>query len=240
MIVIPAIDIIGGQAVRLYKGDYSKKEIIGQKVMDIAKYFNEIGAGAIHMVDLDGAKEGHMVNGEIITKVAKLVDVPVEAGGGIRAYEDIEYLVENGVSKVILGTSAIENQELLIKAVKKFREKIAIGIDCKRGYLCVNGWLKESKIYYTDFIKKLEELGIENIIVTDINRDGTMEGTNLQLIEDIKNITSMKVTASGGIKDIKDIEALKNIDIYAAITGKAVYNGSLNLKEAITICKESR
>lgn len=181
-----------------------------------------------------------MVNGEIITKVARLVDVPVEAGGGIRTYEDIEYLIENGVSKVILGTSAIENQELLIKAVKKFREKIAIGIDCKRGYLCVNGWLKESKIYYTDFIKKLEELGIENIIVTDINRDGTMEGTNLQLIEDIKNITSMKVTASGGIKDIKDIEALKNIDIYAAITGKAVYNGSLNLKEAITICKESR
>ena len=154
--------------------------------------------------------------------------------------EEVEYLIENGVSKVILGTSAIENQELLIKAVKKFREKIAIGIDCKRGYLCVNGWLKESKIYYTDFIKKLEELGIENIIVTDINRDGTMEGTNLQLIEDIKNITSMKVTASGGIKDIKDIEALKNIDIYAAITGKAVYNGSLNLKEAITICKESR
>ncbi|MCQ2969572.1 MAG: 1-(5-phosphoribosyl)-5-[(5-phosphoribosylamino)methylideneamino]imidazole-4-carboxamide isomerase [Clostridium sp.] len=240
MIIIPTIDIIAGNAVRLYKGDYSKKEIVEQSVMNIAKYFNEVGVDAIHMVDLDGAKEGHMVNAEIIIKVAKCVDIPIEVGGGIRNYKDIEFLIDNGVSKVILGTSAIENEQLLIKSVKNFGDKISIGIDCKNGYLCTNGWIKESSIYYIDFIKKIESIGIENVIVTDINRDGTMKGINLELIENIKNITSMKVTASGGIKDIKDIESLKKRDIYAAIVGKAVYNGNLNLKEAINVCKKDR
>lgn len=238
MIIIPAIDIINGRAVRLYQGNYHKVEVVGENILDIAECFKKEGAKYIHLVDLDGAKQGKIINKEIINKIVQCIKVPIEVGGGIRTYDQIRELIENGVSRVILGTAALDNEELLINSVRDFKEKIAVGIDCKKGYLCGNGWVENSGIHYIDFIKKMEEKGVENIIVTDIDKDGTLDGVNIDFIKQVKNITTMRITASGGIKDIRDIVQLKEIGIYGAITGKAIYNGNLNLKEAIEICKE--
>lgn len=233
MIVIPAIDIIDGKPVRLYKGQYDKKEIVGEDAVKIAEGFEKAGAKYIHIVDLDGAKEGYLINKKVIAQIRKAVTVPMEVGGGIRTYEDVEYLINNGVNRVILGTVAIEDKKLLEKSVENFKEKIAVGIDCKNGYLCGRGWINESNINYLDFIKYLESIGISNIIVTDIDKDGTLEGVNKEFINSIVKNTKIKVTASGGVRDIKDIISLNEMNIYGAIVGKSIYNGNLNLNQAI-------
>ena len=238
MIIIPAIDIIDGKPVRLYQGDYNKKEIAAEDILETAKKFEALGAGYIHLVDLDGAKKGELVNGDVIIKTAKSVKVPVEVGGGIRNFETIKYLIDNGVSRVILGTSAMEDEELVKKAVAEFGEKIAVGIDCKDGYACGRGWLEKSSLYYIDFAKKLKELGIKTVIVTDISKDGTLEGPNVEMLRKLKDEVDINITASGGIRDIDNIKALKELNIYGAITGKAIYAETLSLKDAIEVSKE--
>lgn len=238
MIIIPAIDIIDGMPVRLYKGDYGKKEIVGDSIERIAEEFQKAGAEYIHLVDLDGAKSGRLKNKNIIINLAKNLSVKIETGGGIRTFNDIDYLVSNGISRVILGTAAIEDFEMVKRAADQYGDKIAVGVDCKNGYLCGRGWLEKSKLYYLDFIEKLTGLGIDNVIVTDIDKDGTLNGTNIEMIKKIKEKFNIKVTASGGIKDLEDIRKLKELDIYGAIAGKSIYSGSLSLKEAINICKE--
>lgn len=240
MIIIPAIDIIDGKPVRLYQGDYEKKEIVAEDILETAKSFENLGAEYLHLVDLDGAKQGCLVNSEIIIKVANTLKIPVEVGGGIRNYETIEYLINNGVSRVILGTSAMENRELLIRAVKNYGSKISVGIDCKDGYACARGWLEESSLYYIDFAKKLKNIGVDNIILTDISKDGTLEGPNLEILKSLKEEVDIKITASGGIRDISNIKELKRMDLYGAITGKAIYSNTLSLKEAIKLSKEGR
>ena len=240
MIIIPAIDIIDGKPVRLYQGDYEKKEIVAEDILETAKSFENLGAEYLHLVDLDGAKQGCLVNSEIIIKVANTIKIPVEVGGGIRNYETIEYLINNGVSRVILGTSAMENRELLIRAVKNYGSKISVGIDCKDGYACARGWLEESSLYYIDFAKKLKNIGVDNIILTDISKDGTLEGPNLEMLKSLKEEVDIKITASGGIRDISNIKELKRMDLYGAITGKAIYSNTLSLKEAIKLSKEGR
>lgn len=233
MIIIPAIDIIDGQAVRLYKGDYSTKEVVAKDIYETALEFQKLGAEYIHIVDLDGAKEGKVVNKEIIFKLCNILDVKIEVGGGIRSIETITELIEGGVNRVILGTSAIENRDLLKKAVSLYGDKIAVGIDCLNGYAYGRGWLEESKLYYVDFAKELEEIGVKNIIVTDISKDGTLEGVNVEMLKTLKESVSMDITASGGVKDLEDIEKLLDLNIYGAITGKAIYSERLSLKEAI-------
>ena len=240
MIIIPAIDIIDGKPVRLYQGDYEKKEIVAEDILETAKSFENLGAEYLHLVDLDGAKQGCLVNSEIIIKVANTLKIPVEVGGGIRNYETIEYLINNGVSRVILGTSAMENRELLIRAVKNYGSKISVGIDCKDGYACARGWLEESSLYYIDFAKKLKNIVVDNIILTDISKDGTLEGPNLEMLKSLKEEVDIKITASGGIRDISNIKELKRMDLYGAITGKAIYSNTLSLKEAIKLSKEGR
>ena len=238
MIIIPAIDIIDGKPVRLYQGDYNKKEIEAKDVLDTSKKFEYLGAQWIHLVDLDGAKKGELVNLNVIIEIAQTLSIPVEVGGGIRTFEDIKYLIDNGVSRVILGTSAMEDEKLLNKALREYGEKIAVGIDCKDGYVCGRGWLQKSSIHYIEFANMLEKLGVKNIIVTDISKDGTLEGPNIEMLNELKKEVCMDITASGGIRDVSNIKALKEIDVYGAITGKAIYAKTLSLEEAIKVTRE--
>lgn len=240
MIIIPAIDIIDGKPVRLYQGDYNKKEVVAEDILETAKSFEKLGAGYVHLVDLDGAKKGQLVNGEVIIKVAKTLDIPVEVGGGIRSLETIDYLLTNGVSRVILGTSAMEDEEMLKTAVLKYKEKIAVGIDCKDGYAYGRGWLEGSSLYYIDFAKKLEKIGVKNVIVTDISKDGTLEGPNVEMLKKLSEEVNMDITASGGIRDLDNIKALNDLNLYGAITGKAIYAKTLSLEEAIKVTKEGK
>ncbi|AQM59490.1 1-(5-phosphoribosyl)-5-[(5-phosphoribosylamino)methylideneamino]imidazole-4-carboxamide isomerase [Clostridium baratii] len=238
MIIIPAIDIIDGKPVRLYKGDYNKKELVGDSILEIAKSFEKANCSYIHIVDLDGAKQGELVNLDIILEVIKNIKVNVEVGGGIRNIESIEKLINGGASRVILGTSAIEDLNFLKEVIKNYGEKIAVSIDCKDGFLCGRGWLSNTSINYLDFAKKLEDIGVKNIIVTDISKDGTLEGPNLDMLKELKNSVNIDITASGGIRDINNIKELKKLNVYGAITGKAIYKNTLSLKEAINECEK--
>ncbi|WP_294393010.1 1-(5-phosphoribosyl)-5-[(5-phosphoribosylamino)methylideneamino]imidazole-4-carboxamide isomerase [uncultured Clostridium sp.] len=239
MIILPAIDIIDGKPVRLYQGDYDKKEIVADDIFETAKSFEDMGAEYIHLVDLDGAKSGSSANHELVIKIAQMLNIPVELGGGIRTFETIKYLIDNGVSRVILGTIAIEDEELLKKAVAEYGEKIAVGIDCKDGRVYGRGWLAESNLDYIDFAKKMESLGVKNIIVTDISKDGTLEGPNVEMLKKLKETVNIDITASGGIRDIQNIRDLNEIGLYGAITGKAIYAETLSLEEAIEVVKNN-
>jgi phosphoribosylformimino-5-aminoimidazole carboxamide ribotide isomerase len=238
MIILPAIDIIDGKPVRLYQGDYDKKEIVADDIFETAKSFEDMGAEYLHLVDLDGAKSGGNENHELVIKIANMLKIPVELGGGIRSFETIKYLLDNGVSRVILGTIAMEDEELLKKAVETYGEKIAVGIDCKDGKVYGRGWLAGSDLDYIDFAKKMESVGVKNIIVTDISKDGTLEGPNVEMLKKLKETVTIDITASGGICDIDNIEELMDIDLYGAITGKAIYAKTLSLEEAIKVSKK--
>ncbi|NRT70515.1 1-(5-phosphoribosyl)-5-[(5-phosphoribosylamino)methylideneamino]imidazole-4-carboxamide isomerase [Clostridium beijerinckii] len=240
MIILPAIDIIDGKPVRLYQGDYNKKEIVADDVFETAKSFQDIGAEYIHLVDLDGAKNGSNQNHELVIKISKELNIPVELGGGIRSFETIKYLLDNGVARVILGTIAMEDEELLKKAISIYGSKIAVGIDCKDGKVYGRGWLAASELEYIEFAEKMENIGVKNIIVTDISKDGTLEGPNVEMLKKLKETVSIDITASGGIKDIENIKELKDIGLYGAITGKAIYAKTLSLEKAIEISKEGR
>lgn len=238
MIILPAIDIIDRKPVRLYQGDYAQKEIVGSSVMELAKNFEQSGAEYIHLVDLDGAKEGKRVNHEIILETAHALDVPVEVGGGIRTMAQIESYLENGIDRVILGTSAMEDPQLLQDALRRYGERIAVGIDCRDGLVYGRGWLEASELHYITFAKQLEEMGVQTVIVTDISKDGTLSGPNTDMLAALKEQSGMRIIASGGIRIIEDIAALKQLGLYGAITGKAMYHGTLDLKAAISLCRE--
>lgn len=238
MILLPAIDIINGKAVRLYQGDYSKEERIDKSVLDIAMEFEKLGADYIHIVDLDGAKSGQPKNHKLIKNLVKNLKTSIEIGGGIRNIKTIGDLLESGVSRVILGSVAISNKDLLKDALKNYGEKIAVGVDCKNGFVSTEGWIRDSKINYLDFCKELEVMGVKNIIFTDISKDGTLKGPNLDMLKKLKEKVSISITASGGIKDLEDIKALKDLNLYGAITGKAIYSNTLDLREAIRILKD--
>lgn len=233
MIVIPAIDIINGKPVRLYQGDYAKSQQVAESILDTALAFEKAGAKRIHMIDLDGAKQGKRINHEYIVEVCRNVNVPVEVGGGIRNMEDVDFYLNNGVSKVILGTSAIQDQTFLKEAISKYKDRIIVGMDCKNGYVMVEGWLKASEISYLDFVKQLEEIGVSEIIFTDISKDGTLMGPNLEMLQALKDATSMKIIASGGIKDLSHIKQLSDMNLFGCITGKAIYSETLDLTQAI-------
>ncbi len=237
MIILPAIDIINKQPVRLYQGDYAKKEVVGESISEIARAFERQGASYLHLVDLDGAKEGKIVNQSIICETAQSLSIPVEVGGGIRNIETAAYYLEHGVSRIILGTAAIEDEAFLKEAVARYQERVAVGLDCKNGYVCTRGWLNDSQVDYLKFAKHLESLGVQTIIFTDIATDGTLEGPNLVMLERLSKQVSLNIIASGGIKDLSHIKALKELSLYGAITGKAMYAGTLQLKDALRLCE---
>lgn len=237
MIIFPAMDLRDGKCVRLYQGEFSKSEVVGEKPLDVALSFKENGAEYIHMVDLDGALEGEIKNLNVIAEVIKAVDIPVELGGGIRNMETVDMLIETGVSRVILGTAALKDMDFVKQSVKKYGEKIAVGIDAKNEKVAVNGWINVSDVDYIDFAKQMESIGVKTIIFTDISKDGTLQGPNLEQLEKIEKSVSCNIIASGGIKSVEDLKDIKNMGIYGAITGKAIYSGNIDLKEAINACK---
>lgn len=232
MELFPAIDIIGGKAVRLYKGDYDRKTEYGSP-MDVALDFKACGAKNIHIVDLDGAKSGDTPNLSIITDIAAKTGMFIEVGGGIRSLEVIEKYLDSGISRVILGTAAVTDKELLQTALDRHGGKIAVGADILDGRVKIKGWLGDGGITIDDFLKDMEKMGVKTVICTDISKDGAMQGTNLELYRALKEKFSLSLTASGGISSIDDIKKLREMGVDAAIIGKAYYTGAIDLREAI-------
>lgn len=238
MIVIPAIDLLDGKPVRLYQGDYAQEEQVGEDAVRIAKQFHDLGAQYLHVVDLNGAKSGERIHYDLISGIIDEADMKVEVGGGIRSMEDIKAYLDLGVDRVILGTAALKDREFLKEAVDAYSEKIAVGIDCKDGMVCASGWLDQSEVNYIDFAIDMENLGVKTIIFTDISKDGTLAGPNLDMLEQLKAHVSLDVVASGGVKDLKDIKNLAKLNVYGAIAGKSLYAQTLDLKEALSAAKE--
>lgn len=233
MIIFPAMDLRNGKCVRLYQGEFSTSQVVGENPIDIAIDFKNQGAEYIHMVDLDGALKGDIANLDVIKGVIKETGLPIQLGGGIRSINIIEKLVEEGVSRVILGTAALNNPPMVKEAVRNFGEKIAVGIDARNGYVAIEGWIKVSKVQYIDFAKTMEDIGVKTIIFTDISRDGTLTGPNFEATGMLNEQVSCNIIASGGMKGIEDIKKLTDMNMYGAIIGKALYSKSINLKEAI-------
>ncbi len=237
MIVLPAIDLKDGNCVRLFEGDYATVHKVADNPIETAISFEQLGASWVHMVDLDGAKDGAMSNNEIILSVCKKTSLKVEVGGGIRDMEAVDYYLQNGAARVILGSAAVKNKSLVVEAVKKYGEKIAVGIDAKDGMVCAEGWLDNSGVNFIELAKEMEKIGASKIIFTDISKDGMLAGPNLNQLDELKSAVGCDIIASGGVSNLKDIINLAELNIYGAIAGKAIYTGDLNLSAAIEIGK---
>ena len=233
MVLFPAIDILSGKAVRLYKGDYNAVTVYSERPWEFAEDFVDKGCSAIHIVDLDGAKSGETVNIDTVKRIAAVKGLYSEIGGGIRNMETVSRYLEAGVDRVILGTAALKDPWFLKNALREYGDRIAVGVDLKDGKVAVKGRLETSNKDGIEFLKELDDLGVVGVIVTYISRDGAMKGTNLDLYGRIKEEVSLKVTASGGVSTIEDIVALKSMGLYGAIIGKAYYTGAIKLKEAL-------
>ena len=237
MKIFPAIDLYDKKAVRLFKGDYAQMTIYSENPIEVAKTFKSLGAEQIHLVDLEGAKDGTTPNIDVIKNIKKETGLFCEIGGGIRTIETIETYINAGLDRVILGTAAVENEELLKEAIKRFGDKIAVGVDLKDGYVATKGWIEKSKLEAFDFCQKIQDMGVKTIICTDISKDGAMQGPNVELYKKLSEKFSFDIMASGGVSKIDDIKRLASINLYGAIVGKAYYVGAVDLKEAIEVSK---
>ena len=237
MHIFPAIDLYDGKAVRLLKGDYQKMTVYSENPLEIAKDFENSGAEFLHIVDLEGAKTGETPNINTIEKIVKNTSLFTEVGGGIRRLETVKKYADIGVKRVILGTAAVNDEEFLLSAVKKYGEKIAVGIDIKDGFVAIKGWTDLSKYTPFEFCEKMQNIGVKNIICTDVSKDGAMQGTNLDLYKEMSERFDLNITASGGVSGIDDIKRLKGLGIYGAIIGKAYYTKAISLARAIEVAK---
>ena len=239
MKIFPAIDIVGGKAVRLFKGDYDKMTVYSDNPLNVALDFYKQGAKYIHLVDLEGAKTGLTTNISTIENIVKNTDLFVEVGGGIRSIEVIKKYKEIGVKRVILGTIAVTNPEFLEQVVKEFGDFIAVGVDIKDGFVAIKGWTENSKYNYLDFCEKLQSLGVKTLICTDVSKDGAMKGTNVELYKTLQERFTFNVIASGGVSSISDVEKLADINVYGAIIGKAYYEKAISLSNAIEVANDN-
>lgn len=237
MIILPAIDILDQKCVRLTKGDYNTAKKVAQDPIETAKEFESAGAEFIHMVDLNGARDGRIVNNEIYEKVVKSVNIPIEVGGGIRNIEIVDYYISKGINRVIIGSAALTDPEFVKAAVDKYGDRIAVGIDAENGMVKTSGWLENSNVNYIDLALKMQDVGVKYLIFTDISKDGTLAGPNFAQLKELSDSVSINIIASGGIHDINDIIMLKSMNLYGAICGKSIYSGSIDLREAIRISK---
>jgi len=235
MLIFPAIDLYDGKAVRLYKGDYAQMTVYSENPIEIARDFEAAGATHIHMVDLEGARDGSTPNLAIVADVAQNTSLFVEIGGGIRDMETVERYLSVGVGRVILGTAAVSDEGFLRAAVAKHGERIAVGADVKDGYVAIKGWLEQSAFTLEAFLEKMQMIGVRTVICTDISRDGAMRGTNLALYKQLSEQFDLHIVASGGVSSMEDVRALRRMDLYGAIIGKAYYTGAIDLKEAIEV-----
>lgn len=237
MVILPAIDIKDGECVRLVKGDYATAHKVAEDAVKTAHAFHTAGAKWIHMVDLDGAKDAEPVNSDVFFRVMKDSGLKVELGGGIRTIKTVEYYLEYGISRVILGSAALSRPTFVTEAVNKYGERIAVGIDALNGNVAAEGWTKTSSVNYLEFAKKMEQTGVKYIIFTDISRDGTLTGPNLDMLDQLNRAVSCNIIASGGVSNLKDIANLLDLNLYGAICGKAVYTGDLDLKSAVCVAE---
>ncbi|MBO5421073.1 MAG: 1-(5-phosphoribosyl)-5-[(5-phosphoribosylamino)methylideneamino]imidazole-4-carboxamide isomerase [Clostridia bacterium] len=237
MNIFPAIDLYEGSAVRLFKGDYNQMTVYDKNPLNIAKKFEDCGAEFLHMVDLEGAKTGLTPNLETIENIVKNTSLFVELGGGIRSMETVDKYLSIGVSRVILGTAAITDEAFLDEAIAKHGEKIAVGVDIKDGFVAIKGWTEKSQYTFEDFCKKMQDKGVKTLICTDISKDGAMKGTNRELYKSLSESLSLDIIASGGVSSIDDVKALREMNLYGAIIGKAYYTNAIDLKEAIEVAK---
>lgn len=237
MIILPAIDLFEKKAVRLLKGDYAAMTVYSEKPLEVARDFVRCGATHIHMVDLEGAKDGTTPNLDVVTDIAQNTPLFTEIGGGIRTMETVEAYLTGGVDRVILGTAAVNDRGFLEQAVARYGSRIAVGADVKDGFIAIKGWLETSALSLEEFLRQMQALGVKNIICTDISRDGAMRGTNLGLYQKLAEQFTMDITASGGVSSLDDVKQLRSMNLYGAIIGKAYYTGTVDLKEAIEVAK---
>lgn len=237
MNIFPAIDLYEGKAVRLLRGDYAKMTVYSTEPLSVARDFEAKGAACIHLVDLEGAKNGTTPNLSVVEQIAKETALFTEIGGGIRSMETVERYLNAGVDRVILGTAAVNDEAFLRAAVAAYGEKIAVGVDIADGYVAIKGWTEKSQYSAYDFCEKMVQIGVKTLICTDISKDGAMEGTNRELYRELSKRFPIQITASGGVSNIDDVKALRALELYGAIIGKAYYTGAIDLAEAIEVAK---
>ena len=235
MFLYPTIDLVGGKAVRLYKGDYARMTVYSDNPVAVAKDFQAAGAKYIHLVDLEGAKSGIPENLSTIQKILAETDLFMEVGGGIRNMDTVDIYLNAGVDRVILGTAAVTDPEFLKAALEKYGEKIAVGVDLKDGLVAIKGWTETSDLTADDFFARMETLGVRTVICTDISRDGAMKGTNRELYRELSQKYAIDLIASGGVSSLEDVQALSAMNLHGAIIGKAYYIGAIDLKTAIEV-----
>ena len=237
MILFPAIDLYDGCAVRLYKGDYMQKTIYSEHPEEIARDFISKGADHIHIVDLEGAKDGTTPNFDTVIRIKQESGAFCEIGGGIRSFETLDKYLDAGIDRAILGTAAVTDEDFLKKAVGKYGEKIAVGIDIKDGKVAIKGWLENSDFDAFEFCSRMSGIGVKTVICTDISRDGAMRGTNRELYKELSEKFDLNITASGGVSSLDDIKYLNGLGIYGAIIGKAYYTKAIDLAEAAEVVR---
>ena len=237
MYIYPAIDLYGGKAVRLYKGDYAQMTVYSDDPVSVARDFAAAGASHIHLVDLEGAKIGKPANLDTIAKIVEATGLFAEVGGGIRDMETVDSYLSIGVSRVILGTAAVKDPVFLQAALDKYGEKIAVGVDLKDGFVAIKGWTETSNLKAEDFFEKMQNMGVKTIICTDISRDGAMKGANRELYRELSSKFAIDLIASGGVSSMEDVTALAEMKLHGAIIGKAYYIGAVDLKQAVEAAK---
>ena len=238
MLIFPAIDLYGGKAVRLFKGDYNQMTVYNNDPVAVARDFVAAGATHVHLVDLEGARDGDTPNLDTVCRIKKECGLFCEIGGGIRSMEVVDRYLEAGLDRVILGTAAVADPEFLTAALAKYGDKIAVGVDIKDGMVAVKGWTEKSTLGALDFCETLQKMGVRTLISTDISRDGAMRGANHALYRELAARFGMQIVASGGVSSMHDVTELASLDLYGAIVGKAYYTGAIDLKEAIEVAKK--
>ena len=237
MILFPAIDLYEGKAVRLLRGDYEQMTVYSEQPEKIGRDFAEKGATHVHLVDLEGARDGTTPNLDTVLRIREEAGLFCEIGGGIRSMETIHTYLSAGLDRVILGTAAVEDPAFLREAVDTYGEKIAVGVDVRDGYVAIKGWMEKSALHFMDFCREMEGIGVKTLICTDISRDGAMRGTNREMYRQLSESLGLQITASGGVSTMEDVESLRKMNLYGAIIGKAYYTGDIDLKKAIEVAR---